>query len=286
MAELVTLKDQKTGEVVYPVTTYKNVLNKKGSNILGYLDHQVEYVRNYVQNGLSIVTTEQEKIKNLEGSDFSKTSIKISSRISQIIEHGENVDLLEQDKDKIIEELNSPDNLKISEFTDEIGVKNIADTIASEKIFVKYCNVPPTYAPIKNTIKICSNGYAYVGISGVWYVIKLSQTERHEVITSRSLSPTIVTLTIDTDWINSISLWNNNKLLRKIEERTSELNLTDFSDILGDITITADLVYEADTLRFFLNNQEIEVDNNSYSGIFNNLSNGDMLEIRTYNSFD
>ena len=286
MAELITLRNQKTGEIIYPVTTYKNVFNKKGSNILGYVDHQINQVKDFVQRGLDVVTTEQEKIKKLEGSDLSPESVEISNQISQIIEHSENVNQLEQDKIKIKEEIYCSDNLNISDFINDKGVEEITNTIASEKIFIKYCKVPPTYAPIKNTIKICSNGYAYIGINGIWYSIKLSQSEKYDVITTRMVDPFVITIIIDTDWINSISLWNNNKLLKQVNEEICELDITEFSDILEKITISADLVYAADTLRFFINNQEIELDNSSYSGLFSKLTNGDKLEIKTYNSLD
>lgn len=283
MIKLIKLKNS-AGETIYPSTLFSNVLDNNGGNIEGYVDDSIGKINKSLQKDLVSVITEQEKIRLLDG--FSDTTKSLSQKVSNIIKHCEKINSLIQRRNNIDITVSQSDKVNLSDIYNETGIINTTSEIISEKVFIKFCNVPPKYAPINKQIKICSDGYAYIGTGGVWYKVFLNVNPVIPNTTITKYSDTRVSFIIDTDWILSINIWEGDNLLAEITENT-EINLSELSNNFENLVITANLVYEADTLRFILNGNELSIEpfEGKYLRVFDSsLVDGSTVEIKTYNS--
>ena len=88
---------------------------------------------------------------------------------------------------------------------------------------------------------------------------------------------------IDTEWISNVYIWENDSLLFTLSNSS---NVVPLPKDCENLTLTADLIYEADTLQIYKNDLKYEVDSvdGVYYNIFKNINSGDTLSINTYNS--
>ena len=281
MGKLITLKDRITGESIYPNIPVTAVINEEnGSNILGEVESKVGEIDKSLNTSLSNITTSLDRIKKLEGLDASKEEKELALNIVRIQENKRNLETLQTQ--------NSSINSKLKNYIEKSEVLKNTEVIEEvtdqfdNRVYIRSGNTP-TFAPNRRQIRIGTDGHLYVGIGKLWY----KSVKTFITITPTSIvnsGETIITLNIDTDLISNIYIWEDNNLLLSLNNSNNTVSLP---QSYQNLTITADFVYESDSLRVFKNNIELtnisQVDK-TYNNVFNNIKNGDILDIKTNNS--
>lgn len=282
MGKLITLKDRITGESIYPNIPVTAVINEEnGSNILGEVESQIRGIDKSLNTSLSNITTSLDKIKKLEGLDASKEEKELALNIVRIQENKRNLETLQIQNSDINNKLN--DYIEKSEVLKETDIIEKVTDQFDNRAYIRSGGAP-TSAPNRRQIRIGTDGHLYVGIGKLWYKSIKTFTAITPTSTT-SLEETIITINIDTDWINNIYIWDDNDLLFTTNNSSNTVSLP---QSYQNLSITVDFVYEADNLRIYNNDTEITEKINQiddvYYNIFNNINSGDILELRTRNS--
>ena len=279
MGKLITLKDRITGESIYPNIPTTAVINKNGSNILGEIESKVGEINKSLNNALSSITTSLNKIKKLEGLDISKDEKDLSLNLVRIQENRKELEVIEEQNAKI-------DN-KIKEGIEKSNVSTESSTINNvidyfdNRIYIR-SGKAPTSNPNKQQIRVGTDGYLYISTGKVWYKSKKAFLTVSQPPTV-DINKILVVVNIDTEWISNVYIWENDSLLFTLSNSS---NVVPLPKDCENLTLTADLIYEADTLQIYKNDLKYEVDSvdGVYYNIFKNINSGDTLSINTYNS--
>lgn len=279
MGKLITLKDRITGESIYPNIPTTAVINKNGSNILGEIESKVGEINKSLNNALSSITTSLNKIKKLEGLDISKDEKDLSLNLVRIQENRKELEVIEEQNAKI-------DN-KIKEGIEKSNVSTESSTINNvidyfdNRIYIR-SGKAPTSNPNKQQIRVGTDGYLYISTGKVWYKSKKAFLTVSQPPTV-DINKILVVVNIDTEWISNVYIWENDSLLFTL---SNSANVVPLPKDCENLTLTADLIYEADTLQIYKNDLKYEVDSvdGVYYNIFKNINSGDTLSINTYNS--
>lgn len=279
MGKLITLKDRITGESIYPNIPTTAVINKNGSNILGEIESKVGEINKSLNDALSSITTSLNKIKKLEGLDISKDEKDLSLNLVRIQENRKELEVIEEQNAKI-------DN-KIKEGIEKSNVSTESSTINDvidyfdNRIYIR-SGKAPTSNPNKQQIRVGTDGYLYISTGKVWYKSKKAFLTVSQPPTV-DLNKILVVVNIDTEWISNVYIWENDSLLFTLSNSS---NVVPLPKDCENLTLTVDLIYEADTLQIYKNDLKYEVDSvdGVYYNIFKNINSGDTLNINTYNS--
>ena len=171
MSKLITLKDNKTSENIYPTTSTKLVLDDNGNNVLEFVENCIYEVKLYIEEEITNIKQVGESIKNLEGKKSStKDELVISNCVTQV----------EINKNRITEINNlsnsAQDRILRTKLNDhiynEIDVVDVLNYLEETTCFIEY-GTPSTY-PTRKRILVDDNKL-YIGFNEKWYVIKLSK---------------------------------------------------------------------------------------------------------------
>ena len=279
MGKLITLKDRITGESIYPNIPTTAVINKHGSNILGEIESKVGEIDKSLNNALSSITTSLNKIKKLEGLDISKDEKDLSLNLVRIQENRKELEVIEEQNAKIDNKIREGIE-KSNVSTESSTINNVIDYF-DNRIYIR-SGKAPTSNPNKQQIRVGTDGYLYISTGKVWYKSKKAFLTVSQPPTV-DLNKILVVVNIDTEWISNVYIWENDSLLFTLSNSS---NVVPLPKDCENLTLTADLIYEADTLQIYKNDLKYEVDSvdGVYYNIFKNINSGDTLSINTYNS--
>lgn len=280
MGKLITLKDKITGESIYPNIPTTAVINMNGSNILGEVESKVGKINKSLNNAISSVITSLNKIKNLEGLDTSKKEKNLALNIVRVQENKKDLEIIKIQDTSINNKFK--DSVEKSEVSTENEVINSTVDYFDNRVYIRSGKIP-TSASSKRQIRIGTDGYLYISIGRIWYKSKKALTTVSLQPSTVSLDEISITINIDTEWINNVYIWEGDNLLFTLNNTTNIISLPESCE---NLTLTADLIYEADTLQVYKNGIKSEINsiNGIYYNIFKDINSDDVLNINTNNS--
>ena len=280
MGKLITLKDKITGESIYPNIPTTAVINMNGSNILGEVESKVGKINKSLNNAISSIITSLNKIKNLEGLDTSKKEKNLALNIVRVQENKKDLEIIKTQDTSINNKFK--DSVEKSEVSTENEVINSTVDYFDNRVYIRSGKIP-TSASSKRQIRIGTDGYLYISIGRIWYKSKKALTTVSLQPSTVNLDEISITINIDTEWINNVYIWEGDNLLFTLNNTTNIISLPESCE---NLTLTADLIYEADTLQVYKNGIKSEINsiNGIYYNIFKDINSDDVLNINTNNS--
>ena len=280
MGKLITLKDKITGESIYPNIPTTAVINMNGSNILGEVESKVGKINKSLNNAISSIITSLNKIKNLEGLDTSKKEKNLALNIVRVQENKKDLEIIKTQDTSINNKFK--DSVEKSEVSTENEVINSTVDYFDNRVYIRSGKIP-TSASSKRQIRIGTDGYLYISIGKIWYKSKKALTTVSLQPSTVNLDEISITINIDTEWINNVYIWEGDNLLFTLNNTTNIISLPESCE---NLTLTADLIYVADTLQVYKNGIKSEINsiNGIYYNIFKDINSDDVLNINTNNS--
>lgn len=280
MGKLITLKDKITGESIYPNIPTTAVINMNGSNILGEVESKVGKINKSLNNAISSIITSLNKIKNLEGLDISKKEKNLALNIVRVQENKKDLEIIKIQDTSINNKFK--DSVEKSKVSTENEVINSTVDYFDNRVYIRSGKIP-TSASSKRQIRIGTDGYLYISIGRIWYKSKKALTTVSLQPSTVNLDEISITINIDTEWINNVYIWEGDNLLFTLNNTTNIISLPESCE---NLTLTADLIYEADTLQVYKNGIKSEINsiNGIYYNIFKDINSDDVLNINTNNS--
>ena len=171
MSKLITLKDNKTSEYIYPTTSTKLIIDDNGNNVLEFVENSIYEVKLYVKKEITNIKQIGESIKNLEGRKSStKDELIISKNITQVELNKNHITEIDNLSDKILDRVQK---IKLDQnIYNELNVIDVLNYLNETTSFIEYGT--PTTSPTRKRIMVDDNNL-YIGLGEKWYVIKLDK---------------------------------------------------------------------------------------------------------------
>lgn len=171
--KIIILKDNNTGEDIFPTIPSNYVLNRLGENIVGILDREFFDYYNTSNNwGTNKIASMLQKIKSLENIESSSLQRKLSSIVVDNIFNKNRLNYIKDINDNLENKLQNYENdfvnKELGDLCNSQEIINMVENTIESKPFIVYGT--PEFAPVGKELMIDENNI-YIGIDGVWYVI-------------------------------------------------------------------------------------------------------------------
>ena len=174
MSKIITLKDNITGETIYPTIPHKLVTDFRGSNICGIFDYHSQLLNdNITIHGVDTIKNCNNSIKNLKGLETDSSIKNLSKCITENSIVTTSVNLLNSDKD--IEELDLNNYInKDEDFYNTEEITNLVENTIKSYSYIQ--ENAPQYSPVGKEIRVTEDAI-YIGINGIWYKIDINNVD-------------------------------------------------------------------------------------------------------------